>query len=184
MRRLVEIHKVHVDLFVGDLAVVLRRKMAVWLLQIHKAVDPHFRGTKRVAPGDDTRALRVIIRLAHDVGDLLIRFCRDLIHDLARQNARCVKLVRHFPRTAVHDLEHLVAVQELAAHHEPELIVFHMHSITSKVYKDLFTLCPGCRRLFDRQSRLVPIQKFVETRFVARVGLQGTSCVSPKHTIL
>ena len=41
---LIQVHKVHVDLIVGDPQVILGSQVAIGLLQIYQAVDPHFGG--------------------------------------------------------------------------------------------------------------------------------------------
>ena len=46
--------------------------MAVGLLQIGKAVDPHLRGAEGMAPGDDTGTGIVVVCLFHDLSDLAI----------------------------------------------------------------------------------------------------------------
>ena len=84
---LVQIHEVHVDLFIGNLAVVLGGKVAVGLLQVGKAVDPHFAGAEGVAPGDDARAVLVIVGLAHHVGDLGVGLGGNFVDDFAGQIA-------------------------------------------------------------------------------------------------
>lgn len=127
VRRLVQVHEIHVDLLVGDLAVVLGGKMAVGLLQIHKAVDPHLAGTEGVAPGDDARTAGVVVGLAHHVGNLLVGLGRDLVDHPAGQIARGVQQIRHLGGTAGHGLQHLGSVQKLTAHHKPEFIFLHTH---------------------------------------------------------
>ena len=124
---LVQVHEIHVDLLVGDLAVVLGGKMAVGLLQIHKAVDPHLAGTEGVAPGDDARTAGVVVGLAHHVGNLLVGLGRDLVDHPAGQIARGVQQIRHLGGTAGHGLQHLGSVQKLTAHHKPEFIFLHTH---------------------------------------------------------
>ena len=42
MGGLVQVHEVHIDFFIGDFQIVLGGEVAIGLLQIHKAVDPHF----------------------------------------------------------------------------------------------------------------------------------------------
>ena len=124
---LVQIHEVHVDLLVGDLAVVLGGKVAVGLLQVHKAVDPHLARAEGMAPGDDTRAVGVIVGFPHHVGNFLVGLGSDLVHDLAGQIAGGVQHLGHLGGTVGHGFQHFGAVQELTAHHKPEFIVLHTH---------------------------------------------------------
>ena len=127
MGRLVQVHEVHVDLVVGDLAVVLGGEMQVGLLQVSKAVDPHLGRGEGVAPGDDASAVLGVIRLAHDVGDLLVGLGGHLVHQLAGEVAGGVHLVHHFLRAGGDGLQHLGAVQELGADNKPELVILQSH---------------------------------------------------------
>ena len=72
MGSLIQVHKVHVDLLVGDLAVILGGQVAIGLLQQIKAVDPHFARGEGVAPHDDTCALLVNIGLIEGLADQFI----------------------------------------------------------------------------------------------------------------
>ena len=120
---LVQVHKIHVDPLVGDLAVVLGGKMAVGLLQGGKTVDPHFAGAEGVAPGNKAGTAFVVVGLAHKVGDLRVGFCRDLVDDLTGKISACVQCIGHFGGAGGHGFQNLGTVQELAAHHKPEFIV-------------------------------------------------------------
>ena len=127
MGGLVQVHEVHVDLFVGDLQVVLRGKVAVGLLQVGEAVDPHLARGEGVAPGDDAGALLVVVRLADDVGDLLVGLRGDLVDQLAGQVAGGVQRVGHLRGALSDGLKDLRAVEELAADDEPEFVLLHAH---------------------------------------------------------
>ena len=126
---LVEVHEVHVDLLVGDLAVVLGGEVAVGLLQVHKAVDPHLGGAEGVAPGDDARAGRLIVGLAHHVGDLLLRLGGHLVDHLAGELSGRVHPVGHLGGAAGDGFQHFGAIEELAADHKPEFILLHAHGV-------------------------------------------------------
>ncbi|MPM97059.1 hypothetical protein SDC9_144232 [bioreactor metagenome] len=115
MRRLVQVHKVHVDLRVRYLAVVLRRNVAVRLLQIRKSVDPHLRRAERMAPRNHARAGCAVVRLADHVRDFLIRLHGRLVHQLVRQLAGGVHLPRHLLRARGDGLQHLRPIEKLTA---------------------------------------------------------------------
>ena len=57
VRRLVQVHEVHVDLGPRELAVELRVEVEERLLEAAETGDPHLRGRKRVHPGDHTHAV-------------------------------------------------------------------------------------------------------------------------------
>ena len=138
---LVEVHEVHVDLIVGDLTVVLGGKMAVGLLEIHKAVDPHLGGREGVAPGDDAAALVVVVGLLDYIGNLLVGLGGDLIDQLAGQVTGGIHLLHHLGGTLGYRFQDLGTVQKLAAYHKPKLSLFHIHdTITS------FHISPAYRR--------------------------------------
>ena len=123
MGRLVQVHEVHVDLFVGDLPVVLGGKVAVGLLEAGKAVDPHLGGGEGVAPGDDTGAGIVVVGLLDHVGDLLVALGGDLVDQGIGQ--RLAQLIRHLRGPNGHCLQHILAIQGLTAYYEPKLHIFH-----------------------------------------------------------
>ena len=75
---LVQVHEVHVDLVIGDLQIILGCQMAVWLLQVGKAVDPHL-GAEGMAPGDDAGTGIVVVCFLDDLRNLGIGHCSDLI---------------------------------------------------------------------------------------------------------
>ena len=124
---LVQVHEVHVDLLVGDLPVVLGGQMAVGLLQQAEAVNPHLAGGEGVAPGDDAAAVLVVVGVLHHLGDLRVGLDGGLVHHLAGQVSALVQSVRHLGGPLGHGLQHLGAVQELAAYHKPEFAIFHIH---------------------------------------------------------
>ena len=120
---LVEVHEVHVYLFVGDAAVVLRGEVTPRLLQGAEAVYPHLARGEGVAPGDDAAAAVVVVGVAHYAGNLSVRLDRGLIDQRAREQAAGRHPLRHLAGALVDGFEHFGAVQELAADHEPELLV-------------------------------------------------------------
>ena len=81
--RLIEIHEVHVYLFVRNLTVILRRKMAIGLLQERKSVYPHLARAEGMAPGDDAEAVVVVIRLFYNACHLVGGLDRSLVDEAA-----------------------------------------------------------------------------------------------------
>ena len=122
---MVEVHEVHVDLFIGNFLIILGSKMAPGLPEVHKAVDPHLAGGERVAPGDDPGADVVVVGRLDHVRDLLVGLCRDLVDQGIGQDP--AELLRHLLGPCRHGLQHLGPVEELTAHHEPELFCLHIH---------------------------------------------------------
>ena len=127
MGSLIQVHKVHVDLLVGDLAVILGGQVAIGLLQQIKAVDPHFARGEGVAPGHNAQAVIVMVGILHDLGDLCIGFHGCLIHQLAGQNAAIRHFLGHLCAAGGHRFQHLGAIQELAAYYEPKFFLLHIH---------------------------------------------------------
>ncbi|MPN48828.1 hypothetical protein SDC9_196440 [bioreactor metagenome] len=120
---LIQVHKVHVNFFIGNLPVILGGKMTVGLLQVHKAVNPHFRGTEGVAPGDHSGTAVVVIGLFDHVGNFPVGLGGQLINQRVRQHP--AQLRRHLGGAGIHSFQNLGAVQRLAAHHKPKFILFH-----------------------------------------------------------
>ena len=84
MRSLVLIHEIHVYSVVGNLLIVLSRKLTQRLSQILQAVDIGLGGREGMCPRNDTCTFRVIICLV--VGGLNDFACKQirLYHDLKR----------------------------------------------------------------------------------------------------
>ena len=108
VRRLVEVHKIHVDLIVRDLAVILRGEMQPRLLQIFQPRDPHFGGRKGVAPSHNPGAGIVKIRLFDHIGDLGAAFGGHLVPQRKGQRRR--QRLRHLFGAVRHGAQHILAV--------------------------------------------------------------------------
>ena len=70
MSRLIEIHEVHIDLFIRDFLIVLSCQMAPGLLQQGKSRQPHLGRGECVAPCHHAKALVIIIGLLDHLCDL------------------------------------------------------------------------------------------------------------------
>ena len=88
VRRLVEVHEVHVDRVPRQLGVELRVQMRERLLQDVEAADPHLRRREGVHPEDQAGAIGIGIRLEAQIGDLVGRGQQRLEHRLQRQRFR------------------------------------------------------------------------------------------------
>lgn len=128
VRRLIEIHEIHVDLFVRDLTIVLRGKMTPWLLQRSETIDPHFRRRERMTPRDDTGTFVVIVSLFDRISDFPGAFGRHFIYDGIRQSFG--ERLRHFLCARIYCCKHLRPIQALAADNKPEFVVFHIISVS------------------------------------------------------
>ena len=73
VRRLVEVHEVHVDRRPRQVAIELRVQMQERLLQGVEPADPHLRRREGVHPEDQAGAVGVGIRLQAELGDLVGR---------------------------------------------------------------------------------------------------------------
>ena len=108
MSSLVQIHKIHVDLFIGNLPVILGGQMTIRLLQCAQAVDPHLTGRKRVAPGNNARTALIIVRFFYCLADLLAAFCRNRVDQRIRQYRG--QLLRHFSRPFGDSVQHFRSI--------------------------------------------------------------------------
>lgn len=124
VRGLIEVHEVHVDFFIGNLTVILGRKVQPRLLEHIQAVDPHFGRAECMAPCDDTGAGIIIISLFYDLRDLSAGFGCDLIFERIRQDGG--QLLRHLLRTPCDSRQNILAVERLRADDKPEFIMFHI----------------------------------------------------------
>ena len=88
VRRLVEVHEVHVDGAVGQLGVVLGMQVQERLLQRLQAGDPHLGRAEGVHPADD--ADDAVVRGGLDAGaaDAIGVEQRGLVDDLHRERRR------------------------------------------------------------------------------------------------
>ena len=120
---LVQIHEVHVDLFVRNRLIILRGQVTPGLLQQIKAGEPHFGRGEGVAPGDDPGALLAVIGLFHDTGDFIARLGGHLVDKRKRQGQ--AQLLCHLPGAGLDGFQNLGPVEKLTAYHKPEFIVFH-----------------------------------------------------------
>ena len=154
VRGLIEVHEIHVDLIVGNFAVVLGCKVQPRLLQKVETVDPHFRRRERVAPRHDAGAGIVIVCFLYDLRDLGAGFGRDLIPEGIRKDGG--QLLRHFLGAACNRCQNLLAVERLRADNEPEFIVFH----------DITSLKCSDRCLFGLERCAEPRQILVEAHLV------------------
>ncbi len=121
VRRLVQVHEVHVDLGPRQLAVELRVQMEERLLQRAQAGDPHLRGRERVHPGDDPDAAVVPVRLGAERANRLGAPRRRLVDDADRHGLGGVEPCRHLGRVLRDLAQGGLAVHVLAPGHEPDL---------------------------------------------------------------
>jgi hypothetical protein len=88
VRRLVEVHEVHVDRVPRQLGVELRVQMRERLLQDVEAADPHLRRREGVHPQNQAGAIGIGIRVETQLRDLVGRRQQRLEHGLQRQLLR------------------------------------------------------------------------------------------------
>ena len=118
---LVQVHEVHVDVGPGQVAVVLGVEVDEGLAQVGQPADPHLGRAERVHPGDDADARRRRVGLAQDRGDRLGRRDDRLGHDPDRHRGRLVEAAGDVAGVLVDPVQDRLAVQVLAAGHEPRL---------------------------------------------------------------
>jgi len=76
VRRLIQVHKIHIDGIPGDIAVELCVQVQKGLLIFQKTTNPHLGGRKRVHPSDDPRTFRIGVGFSEQRNDIF-GGCRD-----------------------------------------------------------------------------------------------------------
>ena len=92
-----------------------------------KAIDPHFRGRKRVAPGHQARAVRRTVRFEADRGRFGGRFDDGLEHDADWNRRGGIESAGDLLRVGGDLLERFRSVQILAAGDEPNFKLLQIH---------------------------------------------------------
>ena len=110
VRRLVQVHEIHVDAFVRNVAVELRCEVAVRLLEHRQSADPHLRRRKRVHPDDHARATAVGVCRPHYLRDFIRSLCYRLQYQRAGKPARPVHSLRHDLRVFLYLTERFFTV--------------------------------------------------------------------------
>ena len=121
VRRLVQVHEVHVDRVPGQITTELGMEMDERLLKRVQPAHPHLRRRKRVHPEDEAGAVRVGIRLKAKLGDFVRRGQQGLELGLERELRRGRKRARDLLRVRRDLLERPRAVEMLRAANEPDL---------------------------------------------------------------
>jgi len=120
VRRLVQVHKVHVNRRPGDVAIELRVQVRQRLAQRPQAADPHLGRRKRMHPGDQPDAVRGLVRFQADVGNRLRRGQDGLEDDLDRDLGRFRQRLGDDLGMLGNLFQRRLAVQMLAASDEPD----------------------------------------------------------------
>ncbi len=133
VRRLIQVHKIHIDGIPGDIAVELCVQVQKGLLIFQKTTNPHLGGRKRVHPSDDPRTFRIGIGFSEQRNDIF-GGCRDTgLNHGGRYRIGLVEKIRHDLGMRGDLLERLRAVEQLAAYDEPKFVrcvCFHVNSLS------------------------------------------------------
>ena len=121
VRRLVQVHEVHVDAVPRNFDIGLGRQVQQGLAQDLEASDPHLRGAKGVHPGDDAEDTVVRAGLKHRSLDGVGILQDGLPYDRHRQQVRFVEQAHNLARLLGDLRQRFLAVQILAAGDEPDL---------------------------------------------------------------
>ena len=121
--RLVQVHKVHVHRFPGNLFVELSMQVQQGLPELLQAVNPHLGGRERVHPGDDTDALLVVIGGFEDCFYFFRRVGRTFIYDLYRKSAAVIQSGYHFITVCVYCDDRIASIQKLRSCYEPYFVL-------------------------------------------------------------
>ena len=106
VRCLIEVHEIHVDFLIRNLAVILRRKMAVRLLQQLQTVDPHLAGAEGVHPGHDATAGVAIVGFFDKLLDFVRGLHRSFIEKTAGNLLLRIDIRCHLLAALVYRLQH------------------------------------------------------------------------------
>ena len=126
VRRLVQVHEVHVDAGPRDLTVELRVQVRQRLLERVQSGDPHLGRRERVQPGDQTHAGIVGVGFEAQGADLLGRGDHRLEDYVHRDAGRVVQRLSDLTRVVGDLLEGLLAVEVLTARHEPGFVLLEI----------------------------------------------------------
>jgi hypothetical protein len=121
VRRLVEVHEVHVDVGPGQLDIGLRVQMQQRLAEEVEPRDPHLRRTEGVHPRDHSHARVGGVRLERQPSYRICVGENGLGHDRGPDGVGTVQRLGHLERLAGDLPQHLVAVEPLAPGQEPDL---------------------------------------------------------------
>ena len=120
VRRLVQVHEVHVDRGPGQVPVELRMQVDEGLLEDVQAADPHLGRRERVHPENQPGAILVGVRLLAQFDDLIRGGEQRLVHDLERQFRRSVEPAGDIARVGGDLLQRPGAIEVLRSAHEPD----------------------------------------------------------------
>jgi hypothetical protein len=120
VRRLVQVHEIHVDRRPRQIAVKLRVQVHEGFPQRRQSADPHFRRGKRVHPQHEAGARRVVIRVEAEGADFVGRLEHRLEDQLQRDALRAAEAGHDGLGIARHLRERFRTVKVLAAGHEPD----------------------------------------------------------------
>ena len=120
VRRLVQVHEVHVDLRPRQLEVVLRVQVQQRLRQGPQPGDPHLGRRERVHPRDDPDAARVRVRLQADPLDGLRRRQHRLGRHAHRDGRRIREPSDDLGRLLLDRPKRILPIQALAPGQEPD----------------------------------------------------------------
>ena len=121
VRRLIEVHEIHVDGVPRQLAIELGVEMEERLLEQVEATNPHLRRREGMHPQDKAGAVRVGGRIGADFRDLIGRRGDELEHGLERKGGRRRELGGDLGGVACDLFERPGPVQMLRAADEPDL---------------------------------------------------------------
>ncbi len=126
VRRLVQVHEIHVNRRPRDVAIVLRVQMRDRFAELLEAVDPHLRRREGVAPGDEADASGGVVRGLAKFRHGVRRNHHRLENDFDRNRGRGVERLGDFLRMFGDGLERFRPVKMLAAGDEPDFVLLEV----------------------------------------------------------
>jgi hypothetical protein len=134
VRRLVQVHEVHVDFSPGEIAVELRVQVEERLRQCRQTTDPHLGRRERVHPGDHADAGGRGVRLEAQPADRLRALDDRSVENADGDRGGRVERTGDLARVRVDLSQRLVAVEVLAAGCEPDLeLLERLHEASSSL---------------------------------------------------
>ena len=131
VRRLIEVHEIHINTLPWNGRIELRMQMAKRFLQLLQTPYPHFCRREGVHPGDDANASLIVIRGQAKLLNTIGRSDDLLLNQVYGDRIRRVQSLNNTSSIRSYLLQCFRAVQMLATGYKPNYFTFHFaHSFS------------------------------------------------------